>query len=202
MDAKRKNQRPLTVAGCLFEHWVPKNLKHTQAGAIYAELYNLDGNKSHIADVQQVFDAEIATPIVAKNWSWIDAIHMGMNPYARLANVTGQDKYLDEMFFLFNQTAFTTELGPYHKALWDNTTGLFFRDGSYVSKGLFWGRANGWAITALVSGLRFAKDQHQRRVYVEHSVVKSNLGAQDCISSHLLAKHLCSVLNQLVLTRM
>ena len=49
----------------------------------------------------------------AKNWSWIDAIHMGINPYARLGNVTGDAKYLDKMFELFNQTAFTTELAPY-----------------------------------------------------------------------------------------
>jgi rhamnogalacturonyl hydrolase YesR len=55
--------------------------------------------------------------------------------------------------------------GPYHKQLWDNATSLFYRDGSYVGKGVFWGRANGWAITALANGLRFAKDPKHIAVY-------------------------------------
>lgn len=143
----------------------PHNADHQLAGATFAELYNIDRNQSHIADMVEIFNAEITTPIVAKNWSWIDAIHMGMNPYARLGNVTGKQKYLDKMFELFNQTAFTAELGPYHKALWDNSTKLFFRDGSYVRKGIFWSRANGWAITALANSIRFAKSAVHLEVY-------------------------------------
>lgn len=55
----------------------------------------------------------------------------------------------------------------FHKQLWDNNTELFYRDGSYVGKGVFWARANGWAITAMVNAIRFAKNPAHLKVYTE-----------------------------------
>ena len=70
--------------------------------ASYIELYRLDGNKTHIASIAATLDEEIAmtaanATAVADYWDWADALFMGMNPYARLGNVTGEAKYHDQV---------------------------------------------------------------------------------------------------------
>lgn len=61
---------------------------------------------------------------VADYWDWADALFMGMNPYARLGNVTGEAKYHDQMFKMFSFAALPG--GPYE--FWNDSAGMFYRD--------------------------------------------------------------------------
>lgn len=52
-----------------------------------------------------MLDEEIAmtaanATAVADYWDWADALFMGMNPYARLGNVTGESKYHDQVIYV------------------------------------------------------------------------------------------------------
>jgi rhamnogalacturonyl hydrolase YesR len=130
----------------------------------------MDRNASYIADIVRVLDEEIAmtaenSTAVSFYWDWADALHMGMNPYARLGNVTGDSKYHDQMFKMFSFAALPA--GPYR--FWNASAGLFYRDSSHKVKfpAIFWSRCQGWVMAALVSAIRFVPEAHPSHpVYV------------------------------------
>lgn len=131
----------------------------------YIELYRMDGGKnaSYLADIVRVLDQEIE--MTAKNstalssyWHWADALFMGMNPYSRLGNVTGDPKYHDQMFKMFGFAALPG--GPY--GFWNESAGMFYRDELHKRShpDVFWSRCQGWVMSALVSAIRFVPEAH------------------------------------------
>ena len=114
---------------------------HQLCGAIYTELYKLDGNASHITDLVKILGEEIANASSsAKNWDWVDALHMGMNPYSRLGNATSDLKYFTQMFSMFSQSCLPG--GAYQ--FWNVSDHLFYRDDRFLHSQVYWGRGNGW----------------------------------------------------------
>lgn len=79
---------------------------------------------------------------------WVD--HMDVDPpfLARLARITGEDRYLRQC---------VTELISYSRLLQDERLGLFCHGyETYCGKnGEFWARGNGWALQGLVETLRW-----------------------------------------------
>ena len=79
-------------------------------------------------------------------WGWCDALFMAPPVWARLAKITGEDKYLDFMHQEYIAT---------HTLLWDKDEHLFWRDSSYFEKReengekVFWARGNGWVFGGL-----------------------------------------------------
>ena len=99
-----------------------------------------------LADVKRVFDAEIKMGASDDNtWDIIDLTFMGVAPLSRLGAVTGDAKYFEKQFDLFNY-ALTGADGAGHQKglpLWNATVGLFFRDQTFSGTGEYWGRGNG-----------------------------------------------------------
>lgn len=81
-----------------------------------------------------------------ERWGWCDALFMAPPVWARLAKVTGEQKYLD---FMDEEYRATYEL------LWDREDELFWRDSSYFQRRetngrkLYWARGNGWVFGGL-----------------------------------------------------
>ena len=79
-------------------------------------------------------------------WGWCDALFMAPPVWARLAAVTGDQKYLDFMDQEYHAT---------YDILWDQEDKLFWRDTSFFSKRekngrkLYWARGNGWVFGGL-----------------------------------------------------
>ncbi len=79
-------------------------------------------------------------------WGWCDALFMAPPVWARLARITGEQKYLDFMDQEYHAT---------YDLLWDPEESLFLRDTRYVPKReengekLFWARGNGWVFGGL-----------------------------------------------------
>ena len=69
----------------------PHSANEQLCGAIYAELYKMDGgtNESMLADTAAVLSEEVLDPSSSGLWSWVDALHMAMSTYSRMGNVTG-----------------------------------------------------------------------------------------------------------------
>jgi hypothetical protein len=86
----------------------PHNANEQLCGAVYAELYKLGGmqNKTLLASTEAVLGAEMADPANSRSlWSWVDALHMGMSTYSRMGNLTGDSRYYDQQWRMFNYSA-------------------------------------------------------------------------------------------------
>ena len=138
-------------------------------GATYAELFVADparaGGRAHaLGDLGATLGRQIAGVQrgVTNLWSWIDAIHMGMNAFSRYSVATevapgqGNAAVLNAMFALYNTTANAGDppdgIRSFH--MWSAVDGLFYRDDRFLGTGTFWGRGNGWAITAMARTLQ------------------------------------------------
>ena len=88
-----------------------------------------------------------------ERWSWCDALFMAPPVYVKMANITGNEKYVAFMDKEFKAT---------HDFLYDKEEHLFYRDRRYFPEKIreangqkvFWGRGNGWVMGGLVSILK------------------------------------------------
>lgn len=133
----------------------------------YCDLYTFDGSKDtgRIARAREVMEYEMSTPEQGY-WWWADALYMVMPTMTKLYKATGKQQYLDKLYEYFS---FAKNL------MYDEKTGLFFRDGKYVypkhktPEGLkdFWARGNGWVFAALSKVLAdLPKDDSHRAEYI------------------------------------
>ncbi len=96
-------------------------------------------------------------------WWWCDALFMGPPVIAKLAAVTGEQKYL---MFANEEWWYTTDY------LYDTAEHLYFRDENYFDKReangrkVFWSRGNGWVFAGLARVLEaMPKDFKDRPRY-------------------------------------
>jgi len=123
----------------------------------YLEIYlsepPAERKPEQIADTKAILDRLIARPDdPAKNlWWWADALYMAPPVLVRMAQITGDHKYID---FMNHEWDITTA------SLYNPTEHLYFRDDRYFKqteangKPLFWSRGNGWVVGALVMMLQ------------------------------------------------
>uniref|UniRef100_UPI00321794CD glycoside hydrolase family 88/105 protein n=1 Tax=uncultured Draconibacterium sp. TaxID=1573823 RepID=UPI00321794CD len=99
-----------------------------------------------------------------KWWSWCDALFMAPPVYARMASLTGDEKYLEFMDSEFKRT---------YNSLYNKDERLFFRDKSYFEKRelngekIFWGRGNGWVAAGIVNILKTLPTDSSYRSFYE-----------------------------------
>jgi rhamnogalacturonyl hydrolase YesR len=97
-----------------------------------------------------------------QRWSWCDALFMGPTVWAKIADVTGDKKYLD---FMYQEYKATTDY------LYDTSEDLYFRDSNYFTRKeangakVFWGRGNGWVFAGLPIILRELPEGYENKDY-------------------------------------
>jgi unsaturated rhamnogalacturonyl hydrolase len=113
------------------------------AGQTYLELYNADPAHpaTDIAQITQSVQTMADRPAV-DDWWWVDALFMAMPDFAKLGALKNNTAYFDKMYALFHDTKQT-------RGLWDANKHLWWRDGGYTGKNIYWSRGNGWAFAAL-----------------------------------------------------
>ncbi|TWU45578.1 Unsaturated rhamnogalacturonyl hydrolase YteR [Novipirellula aureliae] len=177
---------PVKYADWLYEigqrnGWNPHKRKyhaddHT-VGQFYLSMYEDFKDPAMIGPIRARFDDILAhpktgtllwneTPTDAHNrWGWCDALFMAPPVWARLAKITGDQKYLD---FMDQEYHATCDL------LWDKEESLFWRDSSFFEKReengekIFWARGNGWVFGGLALMLPdLPKDWKGREFYVD-----------------------------------
>lgn len=129
---------------------------HT-VGQMYIELYRKFGDKKMIQPTIKQFDFILMhpsqsvlnwrTPYHQDRWNWCDALFMSPPVWAKLYNITGEQKYLD---FLMKEFKATTDF------LFDKEENLYYRDESFMGKldngtKIFWSRGNGWVFAGLTN---------------------------------------------------
>jgi unsaturated rhamnogalacturonyl hydrolase len=122
---------------------------HT-AGQVYYDLNDFAPAANKIAAINESIRQMVhgtSQPTKVDDWWWVDALHMAMPVFVRVAQQTGDDAYLQKMFALYTNTKHT-------RTLYDYTNELWWRDGdakaarSPSGKLVFWSRGNGWALAA------------------------------------------------------
>jgi len=135
-------------------------------GQTYLDLYRRTHDPAMIAPIRARMDAVIQLPDDKQTplWWWCDALFMAPPVLAKLARVTGEQRYLD---FMDREWWITSGL------LYDQNAHLFFRDATFLNKheangrGLFWSRGNGWVMAGLARVLaEMPADYPSRPKYV------------------------------------
>ena len=129
---------------------------HT-VGQMYCELYRKYGDEKMLEPTKKQFEFIMYHPSKSvlnwktkfhqDRWNWCDALFMSPPVWAQLANITGDQRYLD---FMVEEYKATTDF------LFDKKENLYYRDESYMGKldngtKIFWARGNGWVFAGLAN---------------------------------------------------
>ena len=143
-----------------FHQWALRNSLRGTAddqccGQTYLDLYLLDPKPERLAAIQARLDAILSTNRVG-DWTWVDAIQMGMPVFARLGAITKDPKYFERMYQMFVSTRDQQASRGGTKGFYNPADGLWWRDANFGppyltpnGKQCYWSRGNGWVIAAM-----------------------------------------------------
>ena len=128
-----------------------RNGDNQACGQTYIDLYNIDKQPERIKDIKASVDLMMQSGKI-DDWTWVDALQMGMPVFAKLGALYKDNAYYEYMYQMYMHTK-TSEGG----GLYNLKDGLWWRDKSFVppykepnGKDCYWSRGNGWVIAALV----------------------------------------------------
>ncbi len=159
------------VSWAEFHEWGMRNGNTTRnaddqcCGQTYIDLYNILPEPGRIKNIRICIDMLVNTPQV-DDWSWIDAIQMGMPVFAKLGVLFNDSKYFDKMYEMY----MFTRNGHGDKGLFNEKDGLWWRDGDFDppytepnGEDCYWSRGNGWVVAALVRVLQTIPENEPHR---------------------------------------
>lgn len=145
-------------------------------GQTYIDLYKIEPRPERIKGVKTCMDMLVNTPR-NDDWSWIDAMQMGMPILAQLGDLYRDTRYFEKMYKMYSYTKrIHGKVG-----LFNPHDGLWWRDAKYVppftepnGKDCYWSRGNGWVYAALVRTLNYLlKNEAHRKEYVSDFIKMS-----------------------------
>jgi rhamnogalacturonyl hydrolase YesR len=155
-----------------FHRWRMRNGNTTRnaddhcCGQTYIDLYKMSPNPEQIRNIKASMDMLVNSP-QADDWSWIDAVQMGMPVLAKLGEITGDARYYEKMYRMY---AFTRN-NHGANGLYNPEEGLWWRDATFLppykepnGKNCYWSRGNGWVYAALARVLEIipANEAHRK----------------------------------------
>ena len=116
------------------------------------DLYSLcPDNAEKIRKTRANVNMLVNTPQV-NEWWWIDAIQMGGPIFAKLGHLTGEQKYFDKLWSMYEYTR--NQHGD--NGMFNPKDGLWWRDQNFDAPykepngaNCYWSRGNGWVYAAL-----------------------------------------------------
>ena len=139
-------------------HWglnggiTTKNADNQCCGQTYIDLFLIEKKEERIKDITACIDNVINSG-KDDDWSWIDAIQMGMPVFTKLGILYNDKKYFDKMYAMYSFSK--NKHGG--SGLYNTEEHLWWRDKDFVppykepnGKNCYWSRGNGWVIAALV----------------------------------------------------
>ncbi len=146
-----------------------RNADNYCAAQTYIDLYRLTPEPRMLTKTKGTMNMLINTPQV-DDWTWIDAIQMGMPVLAKLGKETGNARYSEKAWEMYSWTRNTLAGG-----LFNEKEGLWWRDADFVppykepnGKNCYWSRGNGWVVAALVRVLdEIPADDPHRADYIK-----------------------------------
>lgn len=153
-----------------------RNADNYCAAQTYIDLYNLEPDSKKLKNTKETMNMLLNTPQL-DDWSWIDAIQMGMPVFAKMGVLENDDRYFEKMFQMYMFTR--NQHGD--NGLYNPKDGLWWRDADFDppytepnGEDAYWSRGNGWVIGALAKVLSIIpKDAPHREQYVEDLIAMS-----------------------------
>ena len=117
----------------------------------YIDLYNIEPNQERIENTKICLENLLASDKI-DDWSWVDAIQMGMPVFAKMGALLNDSRYYSKMFGMYQ---FTRNKHGDH-GLFNPKDGLWWRDKDFDppytepnGQDCYWSRGNGWVYLAL-----------------------------------------------------
>lgn len=166
-----------------FHKWGMRNGNTTRnaddhcCGQAYIDLYRVcPSSPEMLRNIKASIDMLVNTPQV-NDWTWIDAIQMAMPIFAQFGKMTGEQKYYDKMWDMYEYSR-NTHGG---KGMLNPKDGLWWRDADFCppykepnGKDCYWSRGNGWVYAALVRVLNeIPADEKHRTDYINDFIMMS-----------------------------
>ena len=147
-----------------------RNADNQCCGQTYLDLYLIDPKPERIKDIKESVDAMLNSNKI-DDWSWIDALQMGMPVFAKLGVISKDNRYFERMYEMFMYSK-NTQGG---KGLFNPKDNLWWRDKDFVApykepngQDCYWSRGNGWVVAALVRVMEIMpKDAPHYKEYQE-----------------------------------
>ncbi len=138
-------------------HKRPYHADDHTVGQFYLALYEQYKKPEMLRPAQERFDWILANRKTGSlewgkesdchnRWGWCDALFMAPPVWARMARITGEQRYLDFMYAEYRAT---------YDLLWNKEDRFFWRDSSFFDKreencrNIYWARGNGWVFGGL-----------------------------------------------------
>ena len=148
---------------------ISRNADNQCCSQTYIDLYNMCPDPKLLKNVHINMNMILNTPQNG-DWTWIDAIQMGMPIFAKMGKLTGDNRYFNKMWDMYHHTR-NIEGG---NGLFNPKDGLWWRDKDFVppykepnGEDCYWSRGNGWVYAALVRILQeIPTDETHRADYI------------------------------------
>ena len=145
-----------------------RNADNHCCGQTYLDFYMIDKKPERIKDLKASIDLMLETT-KTDDWTWIDALQMGMPVFAQLGVLYNDNRYFERMYEMYMVSK--NVLGG--NGLFNPKDNLWWRDKDFVppykepnGEDCYWSRGNGWVVAALVRVLDILpKDAPHRDEY-------------------------------------
>ena len=145
-----------------------RNADNQCAGQTYLDLYRIYGDPLMKKDIAICMNMLLNTPLTG-DWTWIDAIQMGMPILAQMGVIENDSRYWEKAYEMYMTTRDVIGGG-----LWNAKDGLWWRDADFCppyttpnGRQCYWSRGNGWVIMALARYMeRTPENEAHRKQYV------------------------------------
>ncbi|MBQ3070539.1 MAG: glycoside hydrolase family 88 protein [Tidjanibacter sp.] len=135
----------------------------------YIDLYRLTPRPEMLTKTIALCDMLVNSPQI-EDWTWIDAIQMGMPVLVKLGTLKGDSRYYEKAYDMYMWSRNTHAGGLYNEA-----EGLWWRDKDFIppykepnGEDCYWSRGNGWVVAALVRVLdELPQDAPHRNQYIK-----------------------------------
>ncbi len=129
-----------------------RNGDNQACGQTYLDLYGIDKKPERMDSIKESIDKMISTTKI-DDWSWVDALQMGMPVFTKLGVINNDTSYFSRMYEMYAYTK--NKQGD--NGLFNALEGLWWRDKDFDppykepnGKNCYWSRGNGWVVAALV----------------------------------------------------
>lgn len=132
----------------------------------YIDMYRIYGEAGMLSNVRVCMENILSTDASDADWTWIDAIQMGMPVLVKYGKLTGDKTCFEKAWKMYKWA---------RDRFFNEKEGLWWRDKDFCppyttpqGKNCYWSRGNGWVVAAYVRVLdELPADDPHRSVYEE-----------------------------------
>lgn len=159
-----------------FRHGITtRNADDYCAAQTYIDLYRLKPDDNDLSATLALSNLLLSLSDNG-DWTWIDAIQMGMPVLAKMGVTMNEPRYFEKMWNMYSATR--NDIGG---GLFNTEEGLWWRDADFVppykepnGKNCYWSRGNGWVYATYVRIINeIPADESHRGTYIADFLLMS-----------------------------